>query len=218
MFLRAVVLVLAWSCFQSGIAQTVAAAAVSEPEEKQIVVYEELTFAEQQYEPPVEMPVIRDYKGASLAMPEDVLFVRYAAFLSGDIDWANRLLVESDKRMLEGQAADERERRNATLKKQIESLLKGNKVVLKKKITVGQYVIIDYSVVKSAKESISLFTVFVQEQNSWKICRTCGLSPEHPLYPLIVNANFRFFETERKITNVKLNSNKPDAKQIELKK
>jgi hypothetical protein len=209
---------LACTFFQSSVAKAATETVVSEPEEKQIIVYEEFTFTEQKYEPSVEMPAIKDYKNASLATPEDVLFARYAAFLSGDMDWANRLLVESDKRMLESQKADERENRIASLKKQIETLLKGNKVVLKKKITVSQYVIIDYSIVKSAKESISLFAVFVQEQNSWKMCRTCGLSPEHPLHPFIVNANFRFSESEKKITNVKLNSNKPDALHIKIRK
>jgi hypothetical protein len=187
------------------------------PEEKKILTSEEYAFIEQQYDPPFEIPVIPNYREASRTTPEDAFISDFSAILHDDVAWRQNFLTESEKKVFENKSIEEKEKQIGLLKKQANVLLKGNKVILERKITTsdGSYVILDYSVVKSGKKIMSWFKIFVLERNSWKVCGVCGSTPEHPLY--VILDNFRFSEQEKIITDVKLDTKRPSAPQFKFK-
>jgi hypothetical protein len=187
------------------------------PEEKKIIMYDEYSFIEQRYDPPYELPLTSNYKQIPQTTPENLITVDFSALLNSDFILRLNLQPELEKKNYEKKPNEEKETETALLMKQTETLLKGNKVVLERKISTydGSYNILDYSIFKNGKKILSWFSVFVLEKNSWKICRECSSNAEHPVH--IILSNFRFTQPEKIVTELELNTSKPSSPQFKFK-
>lgn len=157
------------------------------PAERQIIEEEKYLFAEQQYNPPFEIQLISDRRNTSKATPEDVLIAYLSAILKGDPQWMLDLLTESDRKIFENKTVEKQEKEITSLKRRLETLLEGNRIVLERKITANSYVVINYAAFdrESGKRLSTLFASFMQEKSVWKKCLKCGSTDSSPPFKAI---------------------------------
>ncbi len=202
-------LLLFLSGYQSAYAADRGSFTIEQPIEKKIIEEEVCTFLEQTYDPPYEIHITNDMAKVANVSPEGALTLYFSSILKGDVDRRLDVLTDNDRKTFKNKTSEQQLSEMEKLKKQVEVLLKGRKVVLYKKMSIGNsHVIIDYSIRKISDDSLVLdIPVPLElENNQWKINRNWASDIGHILYPFLLNRNYRFPESEKIITVNKTNT------------
>lgn len=186
---------------------------MSYPIEKRIIVEDIRLFTEQRYNPPAEIQLISDQSEASYDSPEATLIAYFSALLLGDVDWQLNIKTNDDKNEYEKLDTKLRDEEVKQIQKQAAYFIKGRKIVLDKKIAIGDSLtIIEFSIYtrEEDKKILSWNMTFFLDNGNWKLCKICG-SSGNTLYSLKLNKNYAFKETTKRITEMKVKTAKPTA-------
>lgn len=195
-------LVLSMICTYSGLASGNNQYLLSPPVVKKLVVGRNVhSFTERFYRPPlvVTLPVKQqDYPSTS---PENVLLAYLSSLVTHDTVWYLSLAEKSEKEKARKNPKEFNKEMIDAFKQADDFLRNGTISLVRQELIGSKYAIIVFDVKdKNGDAILTLPFSFIREDDRWYDCQSCNSAPGAPLYDLLLNDNYDFEGTEKRIS------------------